>query len=376
MEAGVSRSLTALATAALIGMSGACGGEFVNNSDGPDAGTDPAALARQMFDEEVLPMLETSCSACHVGADTKGFMRPNPDVWTSLMGHPNLIVGGNPNDSRLYAYGRSPNHSGPEFTPEQAELVRQWIEIVPFSGMEPPKVETGKFAPQVGANTVELGALAQGITGAKLTFTATPLATGLYITELKAQAGDGGLHIAHPLFVTYCPGPKPDPVDSFYGLDQIVNPAETSTIGGGTVVLVDYTAGCELAVLFKVIEPGMAGPMNGDDGGVTGSGGCVNVAGFTANARGPLAAQCGSCHAGGQATAKNAYDLSAINDMSADGQTRACAQTRNKINLNNEPQSILFQRVAPGQQTGHPLTLNDAQYTAFRDPVVTWAVTE
>jgi hypothetical protein len=367
--------LGSLCFAGLVAASG-CDGAFSSGQSGDEP--DPAALARRRFDEDVLPMLNQACAACHVSENAVGFMRPNPDVWTTMMGHPNLIAGGNANDSRLYAYGRSPNHSGPEFSPEQAELVRAWIEVVPETGTPPKTVETGRFVPATGENTVDLSKLGDKLDGAKLTFTATPLASGMYVTELKATAGSGGLHLAHPLFVTYCPGAKPDPVDSFYGLDQVVNPMASAPVGGGTVVLVDYRQGnCEIAVLFKVIEPGMTGPGGGGPGDGGGSGGCVNIAGFTQSARAPLANQCGNnCHAGGQATAKNAWDLSAINDLSAAGQAAACAQTRNKLNLNNEAQSILFQRVLPGQQTGHPLTLQQAQYDAFSAPILTWAQTE
>jgi cytochrome c553 len=366
MKVGVSIPLLAVLTG--------CSGDFISSSNTPDGG-DPA---RAMFEEQVLPMLVGSCVACHATADAKGFMVPNPDVYSTIITHPNLITPGDANDSRLYSYGRSSTHSGTELTLDEAELVRAWIELIPPTDAPPPQVETNKFAPLIGqTNSIDLAPLGEGLTGSSLSFDATQLAQGIYITNLQVQAGASGLHVVHPLFVTYCPAQRPDPVDSFYGMDLVVNPNDQGMIGGGTVILVDFAPGCMLSVHFKTIEPGMTTPGGDDGGGGPTGGGCVNVAGFSASARAPLANQCASCHAGGNTTAKNAWDISAINDLSATGQAAACAQTRNKLNLTNEANSIIFQRVAPGQQTGHPLTINDpGQFAAFRDPVVGWAVTE
>ncbi len=369
---------TSLFIFTFIGALGAagCDGAFVSSAVA-DAGVDPNGAATAMFSAQILPMMNQACAACHVGTDAVGFMRPDPDVLTTMMGHPNLVVGGDPGASRLYAYGRSDQHSGISFNVDQAELVRQWIELVPPSEPPPPQVETTKFSPLLGGqvNSVDLSTLAAGLEGATLTFKANQLAQGIYVTELTVNAGAGGVHIAHPLFVSHCPQTLPDPVDSFYGLDLVVNPGESSPVSGGTVVLVDFSPGCKMSVHFKLIEPGVAGPGEPDAGGPVG-GGCVNVGGFTANARGPIEQQCASCHAGGNATARNAWDVSAIADLSPAAQAAVCAQTRNKINLENEPQSLLFQRVAPGQQTGHPIALQNGPFTAFRDPIVNWAVTE
>jgi len=375
MKIGVSIVTIAGAFGALVG---GCDGQFETHLTS-DGGNDQLAQARAMFDEEILPLLETSCVSCHVGADAVGFMRPNPDVWSSIMAHPNLVIGGDAEASRLYSYGRSSSHSGIEFTTDQAERVRVWIELVPPKDGPPPVVETDKFDPVLspGTNNVDLSKLAMGLDGATMTFKAAQLSAGIYITELAINAGAGGVHMQHPLFVSHCPGTIPDPVDSFYGLDQTFDPGASGSVGGGTVVLVDFVPGCKLSVHFKKIEPSTGGGPGGPDAGPgEPGGGCVNVTGFTAMARGPLANQCGNCHSGGQATARNAWDITTLADPGPPAQAQACSQTRNKLNLNAEQMSLLFQRVQPGQQTGHPLTLPDAQFTAFRDAVVSWAVTE
>lgn len=356
----------------------ACSGQF--QGTGSDAGIeDPSIAARAFFSSNVQPILEGNCTACHSGSMAGlAFIMP-PSIYDSVMAHPNLVFGGDAPASRLYAYGRSDQHSGPIFTPEQSEIVRQWIDLVPpRENEEPPPITTNRFAPLVGPNTVDLAEMGEGLDGATMTFTMQQLAQGIYISALMVNAGAGGVHLNHPLFVSYCSNrpAKADPVDSFYGLDMIVNAGLTGMVGGGTVILTDFQPGCELSIHFEIIEPGMGGP-GGEDGGVgPGGGGCTDVAGFTANARGPISASCGSCHSGGNATARNAWDITVINDLSEAAQIEACGQTRNKINLANEVNSILFQRVAPGQATGHPITLNQGDYDAFRNPVLLWATNE
>src|SRR6185295_84511 len=89
-----------------------------------------------MFTSDVEPILRSSCIACHASAAGvgPGFMAPIPDVYTTITHWPGgLVVGGKPNDSRLYTYATSTNHSskGTNLTPDQAEIVRRWITIVP-----------------------------------------------------------------------------------------------------------------------------------------------------------------------------------------------------------------------------------------------------
>jgi hypothetical protein len=148
-------------------------------------------------------------------------------------------------------------------------------------------------------------------------------------------------------------------------------------IGGGTVALTDFQMTCKLSIHFKKIEPGMT--TGGDGDGGTTTFGCKNVGSYTANAQPPLVQRCAGaqCHGGSNGTATNAWDLRDADDTTATGQTNACGQTKQKINLANPASSILFQRVAPGQQTGHPITIADnAQFTAFRDAILVWVATE
>ncbi len=365
--------------AALASAAFGCSGSFQGTgSIGPDA--NPSEASKAFFDSKVQPILEQSCAACHAGSQQGITFITPPDVYQSVISYPNLVIGGDAGASRLYAYGRSDQHQaagGVSLNPAQAETVRQWIMIEPPHTPVAPPTQTTKFTPTVGENTVDLSSVASGLDGTSLTFTAQNLAQGIYITNLTMHAGAGGVHVKHPLFATYCPAEAADPVDSFYGIEMTVDPAMTSLVGGGTVVLVAFQPGCQISVHFETIEPGMTvgGGMDGGTVGGTG-GGCQNVAGFTANAQAPLASTCGGCHAGGNAGAKASFDLSLINDLSPAGQAAVCGQVRGKLNLATPAMSILFQRVAPGQMTGHALTLNQTDYDSFRTPVLAWAVTE
>lgn len=369
---------------AFLSQAAACG-QVEWSATGGDAGSDasdPAAAARAQFTAEVEPILRDFCAACHTTDGGTGPAFLKAPMYETIKAWPNnLVVPGQPNDSRLYTYGTNANHTGPEFTADQADVVRRWILIeVPTGGGgdQDAGVQTSAFDVNVGGdNTVDLAPLGTGLDGAKLTFKATALSAGLFISDLKISAGPGGVHFVHPLFMTWCPDPKPDPVDSFYGLDYTVNPNTVGMVGGGTVALTDFSAskGCKLSIHFKKIEPGMtSGGEN--DGGVTG--GCKDVPSFTANAQPPLTQRCATaaCHAGG-GTARNAWDLTQVpNAGDPTAQAAGCAQARSKINLGDPPNSIMFQRVAPGQATGHPLTLNNTDFTAFRNAILAWVANE
>jgi hypothetical protein len=373
----------ALFASALAG----CAGDFVSAGPGDDDGADevdagdvgpdadPEQAAIAFFTAEVKPILAGNCGACHAGSPAGPNFMSGPDERASLLAYPNMVIAGDADASRLYAYGKSAQHSGPDFNAEQAAIVKTWIDMEPAGEPVPPGGNGPKiapFSPTAGANTVDLSPLGADAVGATMTFNAMPLQTGgTYLTQLKVKTGATGVRLEHPLFVTYCPDAAADPVDSFYGLDLRIAPATEATVGGGTVVLVNLQATCKVSVVFKTFAKDEGGGGGGPLGG-----GCTAVGDFTNSARQPLSQRCGNCHAGGQAGATNAWDLTGVNDLGATAQAKACAQTRGKVNLANEAMSILFQRVAPGQATGHPLTLNQADFTAFQNAVNGWATKE
>jgi hypothetical protein len=288
------------------------------------------------------------------------------------------VIGGSPDDSRLLTYGSSPTHTGPELLADQQQLVRDWITIEPPpENVEPPQdAETAKITPIVGLNEFDLSLLAEGLEGSRLTFYFERLSAGVYISQINVVAGENGVHLYHPLWTYWTPEANVDPVDSFYGYDLVVNPGETKPLGGGTLVLVDVPVDAQLSIHFEKLENGME-VMDPGGGGGGPLGGCSNVGGFTSLAQPRLDERCFACHGGANATAKNAFDLSALRDLSAEGQAAACGQVKGKLNLADPVNSILFQRVEPGQITNHPLTITDpTDFAGFRDPIVEWANTE
>lgn len=359
-----------------------CLGSFDKDSDPPGGdGSAEEAAARAQFESEVQPMLMGSCVACHasIGGAGPGFLSGAPDIYGTVRGWPNLVLGGNPASSRLYAYSTSSSHArvGVNLTDAQADIVRRWIEIVPETvggGLEVPGPETPLYTPIEGLNTIELAGVAEGLTGASITFTADQLAAGLLMTQITVTAGAGGVHIKHPLFTTWCGG-QGTPVNSLEGLDFTVEPNLSAPLGPGTLSLSSFRSGCQLSLSFELLEPSSGGPGGVDGGGPLG-GGCMAVASYTANARGQIEQRCGGCHANAANPAKNAWDQTMIGDLSEAAQTEACGQALGNVNLATPDMSSLFNRVRPGQATGHPITLNAGDFDTFQAAILAWIADE
>lgn len=365
---------TALAATGCLGTPGKSGGP------GSDGSAEEAA-ARAQFESEVQPVLMGACVACHVsiGGVGPGFLSGAPDIYGTIRSWPNLVIGGNPASSRLYAYGTSSSHArvGVNLTDPQADIVRRWIEIVPETpggGGAEPEIVTPLYTPVEGLNTIDLASVAAGLEGATITFSADQLAAGLLMTQITVNAGAGGIHLKHPLFTTWCDGTG-TPVNSLEGLDLIVEPNLTAALGPGTLSLSSFRSGCQLSLSFEVLEPSTGAPGGPDAGGPLG-GGCMAVASFTANARGPIENRCGGCHANEANPAHNAWDQTMIGDLAEGAQAEACGQALGNVNLAAPDMSQLLNRVRPGQATGHPLTLNAGDFDTFQAAILAWVADE
>ena len=340
----------------------------ITGSDGDSAAT---AAAKAKFAADVQPILDGFCSACHSGGMPNiEFMMPNPDARTQMLGWTGLIDLTAPTSSTLLTKGA---HTGPALTPDQSAVMLDWIELeVVAAGGEPsPTVETDRITPVSGLNTVDLTAL--GLTGTSLTFLYEPLATGMYLSDLKVTGGTGGAHLVNPLFVIWSEGvAEPDPINRFGNIDLTVLEGTTSQIGGGTAVFVDVVPGSDISVHFRVAEFA-DGTDPDDDGGVIG-GGCNNVTAFTQNAQGALSAACNTCHGtGGMADAIAATDMQQINDLTADGQAAVCAQVKTRVNILDPVNSGLFLAPDPASGTAHPFKFPAAgDFTNFRNQVLLW----
>lgn len=77
------------------------------------------------FDTQIEPMLVENCSFCHEGAGSRGPMFLELGNYeTSVLGHPMLVVPGQPSDSLILIKGE---HDGPAWLMGEAALIRSWI---------------------------------------------------------------------------------------------------------------------------------------------------------------------------------------------------------------------------------------------------------
>jgi hypothetical protein len=362
------RASAALALAGMALGAAACAGDITTPGGGGD---DPAvAAAKTAFTENVSPILDGFCGACHVGMANVDFMRPEPDARTRILTWEGLVDLSSPSSSLLINKGP---HTGPALTPDQNAVFLDWLELEAVAaGGEPAEVvETDRVTPTPGTNTVDLGAI--GLTGSTLTFLYEPLSTGMYLSDIQVVGGTGGAHLVNPLFVIWQDEvAEPDPINRFGNVDMTVAEGATAFVGGGTAVFVDVAPNAPISIHFRVAEFA-DGTVPDDDDGIIG-GGCNNVAQFTANAQMPLNASCASgCHGGANAGARAAVDMSQMADLTADGQAAACGQIKTRINTADPINSGLFLAADPNSGTAHPFKFGTtAQFEAFRTSITNW----
>mgnify|MGYP001556911310 CR=1 FL=1 len=334
----------------------------------PDAGgeLDEQALVKLQFEEEVAPLLSGYCAGCH-GADTSvPFLAGASSMYGSVMEWPNLISLKVPASSSLLSKGA---HSGPAWQPEQADIVRDWIQqealLAPDDLLA---LETAPFVPTVGENLIDLSPV--GLVGASLSFRMEPLSNGMYLSRMAINATSEGVHIVHPTFVPWeGDTPNPDPVDRFSGLDLFAGAQESVSVGGGTLILVDIAPSSPLSIRFAVAEMANAGD--------TVLAGCEAVSSFTANAQPQLTQFCASCHAGSVGGATNATDMTKLADLSPAGQAAACGQILSRVNLLDPTNSSIFLAPEPQSALGHSFKMpNNNAFLAFRSALQVWITAE
>lgn len=360
--------LTLLTVTAILTAAGACISDAVLDDEQLTGTFDEQLLrARREFDEQVLPKLAASCSSCHEtpGGAGPAFLSPSPDSYTRLMGS-TLVVPGRPQDSRLLTYGQDAAHPGLRLSSEQVAALTRWIKLEPdrTQGRTNGRRTVAPFSPTTGTNTVELSVVDPSLQGATMTFRAVPVGDppqGLLLDGLTLTGGATGVHAVHPLFSTHCPAQVAEPLDTFDGIELTVAAAASKAVGGGTVALLSYRQGCRLSVDFEQL--GLPG------GGL--ANGCKDVPAFVANLVGPLQTHCVSCHGGANAGATQGLDLRNLHPPAE--QPASCGRVKGKVSLADPAASRLLQRVAPGQQTGHPFTLPGAnEWNQLRDALGRW----
>jgi hypothetical protein len=354
--------------AAVAALAVACTGDIV------DPEGDPLEAAMRAFDTTVSPVMQQKCATCHVSTENPQFMRPNPTLREGILtfnsgGLVNLM---DPQASRLSVFASSQAHAtvGVNYTPAEAAAVTAWVELEALAaGVEAePVVETAKITPLVGANEVDLTSI--GLTGSKMTFDYQPLATGMYLSRIQVTASTGGVRLVHPLFVVWdAATPIPDPIDRFSDVDLTVAEMTSSQLGGGTAVFVDIPPTGQLSIHFKTATFANGMPPS-DGGGIVGSG-CKAVPQFTSTARPNLNTCAQQCHAGTNAAAKGATDMSKLADDTM--QPEACAQILSRVSKLNPDQSSIIVSVDPGVTNVHPYyKVPAANFAGFKAQMLMW----
>lgn len=339
------------------------GGGGPQYQGGGDGGVQ-SAIAEKLY-RDVEPTLKMRCGgACHeTGVNAKMYTwLAGPDSYVSIKKYPGIVV------DDIYA-SKLENHPqnhptqslvGPGSVPDPMLLdqVTKWLGAEAAALQNAPLPSTDPVDPTAGS--VDL--TKAGIAGAKITWTAQDLGSGLMRfsnVQLVAPAGSG-IHVIAPLFVMV-PAMGSE-------IHDLTNSTVDLTVGAGqsgSIVAIDYfynwQAGSKVRIEFQKIESATVA----DGGGMQGT--CKDVATFQSSAVPQLQQMCVGCHGGNNQTAQNAMDLKALTGQP--NYATACSQARLKINFNNKAQSDII--ITPVQKlNNHPYQVANA--TTYTNAMTTW----
>jgi hypothetical protein len=375
------RTITALASLLLLAISGTgCKSGLISVRADQDAGTGGPSdgggpMAEAYFESRVAGMLDDRCGGCHgAGRSAPDFLRPDPDVRTTLLGYPALIDLSSPRTSRLLVKGE---HSGPAFTTTQARDVQSWIELEAAEGtMVTPterELATNPVEIREGFNNLPLDSL--GMPASSIHFVASRVGDGVFLDGVQIAAGPMGARLEHPVFVTWIEGtPHPDPVDRFASLTLEVEPNSSADFDTGTVIITDLPAGALLSIHFTVAGPMTMVVAPGTDAGMGSTPtGCAELGAFRTSAVPPLTTYCTRCHDGSNASATASMDMSLV-DATGDAQLlMACNQILGRISPEAPSASGLFTQPDPASTSGHDFRFGTTrELETFRTSILAW----
>jgi hypothetical protein len=358
-----------------------------------------AELARQLWVEKALPALrEGTCLVCHGGTAARPmveFLAGTDDFairQAALAFDPAVISLDAPQSSRILNKGQ---HEGPPIVGAPKSDVQAWIqaekEAANATGIGPGTLglRTQDYTFSICTsglpnntngtcpiNELPLDTLGEGagIPGAKITFVAQGVGTGLYLNNLKLVPGPMGAFIEHPLFVSIPADPKEAPIadtfDRFFNTKMNVMTGTGDQIAGGTAAFVNFPPQNKIAVFFKsakIYQP---------DGPVVGGGGCKVPAQFEAVRAQFGATTCAqaNCHTTTGSNAQSAVDMIGVTAANA---MNACNQIRQRVSFTDINQSGIFLATTPGN-ANHPFTFggNLTTFNNFKAAVNPWIIAE
>jgi hypothetical protein len=335
------------------------GGSTYNADGGPQA-----PLQQQLF-QALEPTLSQKCGgACHVDGATLNAPKwlAGPDDYTTITSYPGIVTE-DVYSSKLL--NRPSNHPAScLLDPGNEALLAQvttWltaeasaIAAIPLPSSDPVDPSTG---------SVDLSKAATGISGAKITFTATPMGGLMKFENVMLVApGSTGIHILSPIF-TMVPASGPEVDNTDFSTTEMSIASGTSSQISPVFYFTGWVSGSKLKIQFSKIE---AATVAGSDGGTTQTA-CKDLNTFTNSAAPTLKNQCVSCHGGGNGTATSSMDLTALNN---NDYATACTQAHTQVNTANKTQSNIL--LAPLKQVNHPVQVFSSTSSTGYQAILTW----
>lgn len=354
-----------------------------------------AEIAQQLWIEKALPALRdpaTTCEVCHGGDTARAkveFLVGNDELAIRdklLSFDPPVISYDSPSSSRLLTKGQ---HEGGPLVGPQKDAVLEWIEAEKEAknakdnpGQLNLRTAEITLTPCVGqpdpalcpVNEIALDDVGNGagIPGAKITFVAQAVSTGIYLNRLKLVPGTAGAYIEHPLFVSIPADGKSPPIadtlDRYFSTKMNLMAgatAEQQQIAGGVAAFPNFPSDGKLTIYFRAVnnyQPETTG------GAVTG---CKKLATFDAGPRAAFNTSCAGCHTAGNA--KSAVDMTGVN---AAGSQDACNHILQRAVLADIPNSSIFVVTTPGY-ANHPFRFPDTTtLNNFKNIVSPWLAAE